>query len=772
MPDLLTLTTPDWTLQVWSRDVETPRRQLQQTLAVRGGKQLPPSRIRLAPAEGADANGQLFVSGEASLPEPIFFENRQYDFEFEFVEGVTGQQVHHRLRVVEDCFHQRGRLLRGNINAGNDIGWFRLALSYRRVGKPVEQNLSFEVLPTKMDMENDLQNILQVVDKEYPLWRFSLAQKTELELAQTRKPHEQFPLLWLAHFKALRGELENSIKQVINAPHSRLLPVTRSLRVDRLKGRINHRLEERGTENLKAGEFHHRYKVTVRKLSIDTPENRFVKMVLERCVHMLARIERLAMDNNKTPDQQPLSKSFFDELKRWAQPLEQYLARPFFREVGDFNGMSRESLVLHQKAGYSGVYRIWQQLKLYLDTLGAASSISMKTVADLYEVWCLLEILRMLIELGFEEKNSKKAQLSDKALVKTLKNGIGAAFTLVRGEVEIKLSHEPAFSSPDQSRKHGIYSWVTSQKPDILLEAIFANGTVIRWIFDAKYRIAPEQNTQGDEKVDYAPDDAINQMHRYRDALIHLDKSDAAPQQKSRPILGAYVLYPGYFDENGKDNIYSRAIDEIGIGAFPLLPGRPNSWLKQFLEEKFAKTPPEHPYELSNPERFFVEDAARIPSHGMSVSHHPDLVLVFTGPVRNRSDAYKAAQRNGSLRWYHTRVHATDRQDIQAHVIREARMLAIPEDYTADQQTVRHFYPVKSIQMVKRSVINEEMSGIPISENPDEPYWLFELGSSVVLPQSLEHDSTDHFEVFVTDFSGMTSGGLCKDLPRYYKNLY
>ncbi|MBK8675991.1 MAG: DUF2357 domain-containing protein [Cellvibrionales bacterium] len=80
----------------------------------------------------------------------------------------------------------------------------------------------------------------------------------------------------------------------------------------------------------------------------------------------------------------------------------------FFREVGDFNGMSRESLVLHQKAGYSGVYRIWQQLKLYLDTLGAASSISMKTVADLYEVWCLLEILRMLIELGFEEKIRKR----------------------------------------------------------------------------------------------------------------------------------------------------------------------------------------------------------------------------------------------------------------------------------------------------------------------------------------------------------------------------
>ncbi|MDT9702427.1 nuclease domain-containing protein, partial [Streptomyces sp. P17] len=51
------------------------------------------------------------------------------------------------------------------------------------------------------------------------------------------------------------------------------------------------------------------------------------------------------------------------------------------------------------------------------------------------------------------------------------------------------------------------------------------------WIFDAKYRIKLDKNRFDDgsddiTKTDYVPDDAINQMHRYRDALIRLSGSE------------------------------------------------------------------------------------------------------------------------------------------------------------------------------------------------------------------------------------------------------
>lgn len=774
MPDLLTLATPDWTLQVWSRDVETPRKQLQHTLVVRGNKPLPPSRIRLTPAEGASVNGQVFISGEMSLPAALFFENRQYDFEFTFQDGITDPLIHHRLKTIEDCFHLRGQLLRGNINAGNDIGWFRLGVSYQRGGKPVRQSLSFEVLPTKMDMTSDLQQILQTVDAQYPLWRFSLAQKTELELAQSRKPHEQFPLLWLSHFKALREELESSVKQVVNAPHSRLVPVTRSLTADRLKGHISHRLEEQVVEHINAGEYHHRYRVTARKLSTDTPENRFIKMVLERCVRMLSRIDLLARDNNKSPDQQPLSDSFFDELERWARPLEQYLARPFFWDVGDFNGMSRESLVLHQKAGYSGVYRVWQQLKLYLDTLGATSSISMKTVAELYEVWCLLEMRRMLIELGFEEKQSSKPRLADKDLVKILRDGMGAAFTLEREDIVIRLAHEPVFSSPEQVRKHGIYSWITSQKPDILLEARFRNGSVIRWVFDAKYRIATEDNASGNNPVDYAPDDAINQMHRYRDALIHLEKSSEGVESKSRPVLGAYVLYPGFFDEKNA-NIYNKAIDEIGIGAFPLLPGHTNAWLQNFLTEKFGNRPLAAGYSAPDPDRFYVEDSARIPYQKMSVNRYGNLVLLATAaPRAGRTQAYLDSFSNGTARWYHMKLHATERLSMQQSAISEVGYCAIAVSKPGSTDREIHFsYPVLSIALKRRGELSIDMTGSTGSiKNPDELYWLFELGIAKQLPAPVKKFGLQGHHVKITDISALFMATLWSELPDRYAFLF
>lgn len=774
MLDLLTLTTDDWTLRIRCKDVVKPREQLKRTLKARG-QELPASTLKLSPVISVEVNDEKFPDGKVVLPQPIFFENRQYDFEFDFTGNeITEQSLHHRLKTVEDSFFQSKNLLRGNINTGNDIGWFRLRMTYKRAGKPIEQSISFEVLPTKMDMQKNLEEILGVIDEQYPLWRFSLAQKTELEMSQSSMPHEKFPLLWLAHFTALRDELEKSVKQVINTPHSRLLPFTRSIPADRLKSRIGHRLEQQVAEDLEVGEYHRRYALTVRRLSIDTPENRFVKMVLERSVRMLSRIAALAKQNDESPDKQPpqLSKSFFDQLSSWQKPLEQYLSRPFFREIGDFNGLNRESLVLHQKAGYAGVYRIWQQLKQYLDVLGSSTSISMKTIAELYEVWCLLEIRQILIELGFEEKTSKKAYLNDKALVKTLKDGIGAAFTLVRGEVEIKLSHEPVFNSPDQNRKHGIYSWITSQKPDILLEARFNNGTYIRWIFDAKYRIASEDNTQGKELIDYAPDDAINQMHRYRDALIHLDKSGANSGSKSRPILGAYVLYPGFFDEENDEHFYRKAIDEIGIGAFPLLPGEPNKWLRDFFVSKLGENSVTADYKKSDPDRFYVEESARIPYHGMDVSRQRNLSLLFTGPVKGRSAHYRELQQGGKLGWYHTRVHATERQGIEAHIIREARFLAIPEDYDAKPQIIRHIYPINSVSLAKRSSIDAIKSGISDPDNPDALYWLFELGVAFQLPLILEQHSLEHFEILQTGLSAITAAKAWDDLPSYYKELY
>ena len=64
--------------------------------------------------------------------------------------------------------------------------------------------------------------------------------------------------------------------------------------------------------------------------------------------------------------------------------------------------------------------------------------------------------------------------------------------------------------------------------------------------------------------IDHVPDDAINQLHRYRDALIHLS-AQGVEHHKSRPVFGAFALYPGYFDQSQEPFPYAHAIQEIGI---------------------------------------------------------------------------------------------------------------------------------------------------------------------------------------------------------------
>jgi predicted component of viral defense system (DUF524 family) len=119
---------------------------------------------------------------------------------------------------------------------------------------------------------------------------------------------------------------------------------------------------------------------------------------------------------------------------------------------------------------------------------------------------------------------------------------------------------------------------MAEHRPDIYMEVNFANGEQFVWLFDAKYRIDLDSNDK-----DWVPQDALYQMHRYRDALIYREQPSG---NLSRPVYGAYALYPGFYDNQSYiDNPYKESIEQVDIGAFPLLPGQEQTWLVNFLKE-------------------------------------------------------------------------------------------------------------------------------------------------------------------------------------------
>ncbi|AMT96519.1 MULTISPECIES: DUF2357 domain-containing protein [Psychrobacter] len=739
MPDLLRIQTPDFELSIWCNDIEKRQKTYQSTLEKReaiSDYNAQPSIVRFSPPLdmlNADFMNEPLVIEDSLSPSGlvdsleldnfIFFENLQYQFEVIFTGDVEKAYLSHRSHAINKSFRfikankQRSTLARltGTINTANDVGWLRLPFNYIKSSQTFKSTISFEVLPTKMSLHDDLPKMYQAIDNAFPLWRFSLVEKTEQDSGQTKQRH-QFPLLWLANFSHLRHQLFHALKVISQAPHSRLQAQTSYTKAARIKGKIPARLGAKIKEDLANGLHEQRYQVTKKQLSVDTPENRFIKMVVSTTKKRLADFEYKLRQDNKKSVSQRLSNAFLDEFHQWQQPLQKMLKQGFMANVGDYNGHGRESLVLQQKVGYSSVYRIWQELKFYLDVFDNQSSISMKSVAEIYEVWCFLTLRNILIdELDFKEVATKKQELQLKKFFEyQLKDGFAGAFKFERDDgVKARLAHEPRFRKTTKP----IRTYSVSQEPDILLEVTFPNNRQFIWLFDAKYRIKTKKNQYDDvnqdiEKNDYVPDDAINQMHRYRDALIRVNESKHENGvDKSRPVFGAFALYPGYFDQISKANPYSDTIDEISIGAFALLPSLTQNspeadnscyWLLNFLRQNIGKRISSavsdlstSQYKSSMEENIYLQDAARIPYDGMQQILYQDLTLTLA--VDKNDNDYRLVK-DGTVTLYTLPKNSIfTRYDY--HILKEVRYLslAICSDMDSNCYDIEYVWPVKKM---------------------------------------------------------------------------
>ena len=597
MKTLCKIVTDDWDLVIRGNKVTDKCDKLESVLAKRN-KTLPVASLRFSPMINwhlPNLSSSLQVKiADIPLYRPAFFENTQYAFDFHFKKGIKNPQVKHDLVRINDAFYTdeaENLTLRGQLNFGNELGWFRLPICYEKQGKPVSNAISFEVWPTKMDMDSDLDKIHQTLDAVHPYLKFSFAKSTKQSFQRNKHSHSPFDVLWIAQFQSLMEQLHEGFNQVLKAPHNRLLPKTKSLKAQKLKGKITPKLGQRVIQDIMAGQYDKRYTVQQKHLSVDTPENQFIKHVLNSLVKKTENFSNKAKqaDNVKNPN---LSEHFYKGLQQLSSPFQKLQTHSLFTEVGNFQGLKKASLVLQQKTGYAAIFKAWQELKSYLDILGQDAHISTKTVAELYELWCFLEIARTLEE-DFQFVKINQADVSSKTHKAIEYQARDLHFDFektisVDEKIKITLRHEKTFGSDKRlPNKGGIVAWMTQHKPDIFMEIEFTQcKSKFVFLFDAKYRIDLDH-----DEMDWVPNDALYQMHRYRDALIYQERPDENLDWiRSRPVYGAYALYPGYFDQQAETNPYHQTIDDVDIGAFAFLPGRENHWLKRFLSEILTTT--------------------------------------------------------------------------------------------------------------------------------------------------------------------------------------
>ncbi|MFT7682545.1 MAG: hypothetical protein ACI935_002020 [Moritella dasanensis] len=763
MQELIRLETADWELTISCQNVHSKQTTYFDMLRRREDEHVPNALCFTPPIQLIDFDPKGVAAfdnaascspvSELTLIKPLFFENTQYQFEWVFLnEEIDDAFIAHPLRHIAQSFRfvpkRRGRSpsLIGTINMGNDVGQLNLPLTYH-IGKQAQLlTIALEVLPTKMQLHSDLPAMYQCIDNAFPLWRFSLAETTEQHAAKSRH-RGHFPLLWLAQFKVLRQQLEIALKVIANSPHSRLQNRVSHVKADRLKGKLSHKLAERVKSDMMNGRIDNRYQQDKKYLSVDTPENRFIKMVVTQCKRELETLTKKLEAKSTDNDKYRLSAQFLTQLRSWQTPLQRMQQQSFLKDVGDYSGQQRESLVLQQKTGYSAVYRVWQELKYYLDVFARHSTVSMKSVAETYEIWCFLTVRQILTDsLGFVEVDDNKAKLKlNKYSELQLEDGLtgAGAFSFKREDgLKARLAHEPVFRRDGKDIRS---FWVT-QKPDILLEVTFPDGKKCIWLFDAKYRIKTKNNrfdhhNDDVDNQDFVPDDAINQMHRYRDALIHINKSENRVS-KSRPVFGAFALYPGFYDQESDVNPYADAIQEIGIGAFALLPTESGNghckWLESFLISQLGRLTTNYAT-ASISEALYVNDAARIPYYGMVQRLYSDLTMTIAlGGSKGRESEYLSAFKQGTAKWYHL-PQKTFLDKYKQHIADEITYLglAITSEKNSHTKKIDKLWPVNNVQLVPRRTISAVQAGKESRSN--ELYYLFELGNPLILKDAIEN---------------------------------
>ena len=511
---------------------------------------------------------------------PLIFENKDYFIGITFKNKALVQSpyIYSKLKEVEEKFFYREELgfLAGTINFGNDLGKSNLIIRYTKGNILQEINFQFEVFPTKLNYRSDYEKIVSDIEKEYPYLVLDFLKKTYTSFKTGHSPNTD--LIWWQVFGGLYNEFIQSSKFILNKPHSRIIRQTKFVKADRIN-KWTTTLEEEYSQykHLPNKNYRSEYKT----LSTNTAENKFFKHAVSKTLRRFKKVKYFIEKRFSNSITDP----FKVELNAIEKQFETISANPFFRTIDEFQGIKQESLVLQKATGYSTIYKSWIMLNSGLKFLEGIQKIQLKNIADLYQIWCFLEIKNVMQNL-FGKDNPDDVDLAEIQIddfVFKIERGVKSKVSFIKNDGEvIDLFHDFSYET---STNQTVKSFTVNQRPDIVLRITkndLKEKYVLTYLYDAKYRLASDEK---EGSPDLPTEDSINQMHRYRDAIYYVNKDKIKPEKE---VIGAYILFPGSGEiETIKNLDYYKSIESVNIGAFPL---RPNDYTNRSLLEDHLKT--------------------------------------------------------------------------------------------------------------------------------------------------------------------------------------
>ena len=498
----------------------------------------------------------------------VFFENTDYPIRVKPLhEGVQIMGLYiagHSSDAASDASDEDS-LLYGTLNFKNQVGRTDFKVVYAVGGEQRSMDFRTEVLSYKLDYRTDMRQIINDIEQEYSMLSYSFLKQTYLSFKANDS--ESTDLIWWQIFCQCFDEIVKAAKTIINNPKRRLKAEVRHERAEHLR---NLSADTENEYSLFKNDPHHLYRTEELFLSKDTIENRFLKYAIKE-MHRRFSIVRVHIKNSLKVNDETISL----RISEMDDALSRLSNHPFFRQIGQFKGFTQDSLVMKRARGYSDIYKNWLLLQCGYELEDSMRHLEVKDISELYEIWCFIKVKNMVQQiLGEETAATTSGRELTSGFIRQLVYGSKSEVTFKKGDVELAtVSYNAQVEKEDADIESAIddtLTFTTIQRPDIVLRLSKKSeqDIVYTYLFDAKYRL----NDRRIEGKDVPPEDAINQMHRYRDAIYYADgKSD---EQLKKEIIGGYVLYPGNMGKlEYEQSYYHRSIEKVGIGAFPLRPG-------------------------------------------------------------------------------------------------------------------------------------------------------------------------------------------------------
>ena len=560
-------------------------------------------------------NGQESES-KRQVREALFFENTQYPILIQGEDGVTEMSLLFSNVTKDAQLSSDGNLLFGAIGFGNQVGKTDICLNYKKNGKAKSMQFTTEVLSYKMDYRTDMKWIIRDIEREYSMLSFAFMRETYINF-RTRGG-ESTDLIWWQIFQSCFENITKACRRIINSPRRKLHDRVTYERQERLRW-IERELENEYYEF--KDDPHHLYRTHELCHTNDTVENRFLKFVMRQT------LQRFTIVSQHIRNTIAKSKIMESKLEEMGEELQRLVSHPFFRNIGIFKGFSQDSLVMKKSINYRTIYQKWIELQCGYELEEGINKLETKDIAMLYEIWCFLKVKNIVSELlGDKAVSQYKGKSLTPQFIRDLNWGTHSEVTFLRTEDNVELA-SVMYNAPVREDDSRITSaikdtttFTTQQRPDIVLRLTKRQRDIqYTFLFDAKYRIS---DTHCDE-LDIPPNDAIDQMHRYRDAIYYIDPTNKKPK---REVIGGYVLFPGnYAGKEYENSRYYNSIKEIGIGAFPLRPNdgitvNPND-SEQLLRKQISEW-----LRRGRMQSYLYKNVA--PQHGLDYQNPDDIILV------------------------------------------------------------------------------------------------------------------------------------------------